>query len=108
MRRVLVANILLWSIFCVAKAQNASHFTQPIAVSLQTLMDSAFQNNPIIKDNENKLRLAELNLKQSVAELASPKVYVQSDLMLAPYLNNNGGIISAKPGDKAIGYDANV
>ncbi len=108
MRRVLVANILLWSIFCVAKAQNASHFTQPIAVSLQTLMDSAFQNNPIIKDNENKLRLAELNLKQSVAELASPKVYVQSDLMLAPYLNNNGGFISAKPGDKAIGYDANV
>ena len=38
----------------------------------------------------------------------SPKVFLSSDFLFAPYLNNNGQVVSVNPSDKAFGYDVGI
>ena len=42
------------------------------------------------------------------AENTSPKAYVSSELLFAPYLNNNGAVVSTDPQITAIGYDVGI
>jgi outer membrane protein TolC len=43
-----------------------------------------------------------------IAVLQSPKAYISSELLVAPYLNNNGKVIDIAPSDKAVGYDIGI
>ncbi len=43
-----------------------------------------------------------------IATNLAPKVYLSSEVLFAPYFNNNGNLISTNPSDHAIGYDVGV
>ncbi|MEI6124701.1 MAG: TolC family protein [Bacteroidota bacterium] len=107
MHKIILTIIILWSLPSLVVAQNSTAGVIP-DLGLQVFIDSAFANSPVIKDNQNKLRYSDLNLKQAIAELSAPKIYIASEVLIAPYVNNNGKFISSNPDNKAIGYDAGI
>ncbi|MFA9392507.1 MAG: TolC family protein [Prolixibacteraceae bacterium] len=69
-------------------------------------LDSAKANHReliSLKTNRQSILLDE---QMILATNRSPKVYLSSDYLFAPFLNNNGKFISNDPDIKAIGYDA--
>jgi outer membrane protein TolC len=108
MNKILCTACIIFGIHTCASAQYQNVFAGNTEVGLEFFIDSAYANSPVIKDNQNKLKYSELSLKQSVAELASPKVFLASEVLFAPYLNNGANIITAYPSEKAIGYDVGI
>lgn len=76
--------------------------------SLQVFLDSAFVNNPEAASIHTQIRSFQYDDQMITAVLQSPKAYISSELLVAPYLNNNGNVIDVAPSDKAIGYDIGI
>jgi len=108
MHKITVAVVVFWGIHACVAAQNANMFAGNKMQTLQSFIDSAYQNSAVIKDNQNKLSYSGLNLKQTLAEVSGPKIFVASEVLLAPYVNNGRDVFTPYPADKAIGYDAAV
>ncbi|HEX7585102.1 MAG TPA: TolC family protein [Prolixibacteraceae bacterium] len=76
--------------------------------SLEVFLDSALINNPEAVSIHTQIRSYQYDDQMISAVLQSPKAYLSSELLVAPYLNNNGKIIDIAPSDKAIGYDIGI
>lgn len=75
---------------------------------LQFYLNAAFQNNPVMKENSNLIRIGELDKSLTQAQYSLPQISLTSNYLFAPYFNNNGKIVSANPDPNAIGYDAGI
>ena len=71
-------------------------------------VDSAMTNNPEIVSIKTQLRQYDLENQMISAVLQSPKMYLSSDVLFAPYVNNNGKMVDIAPSDQAIGYDVGI
>ena len=76
--------------------------------SLEVFLDSALINNPEAVAIHSQIRSYQYDDQMISAVLQSPKAYISSELLVAPYLNNNGKTIDTAPSDKAIGYDIGI
>jgi len=76
--------------------------------NLKFYLDAAFLNNPVMKENLNLIRMGELDKSLKEAQNSLPQISLTTNYLFAPYLNNNGKIITATPDPKAIGYDAGI
>lgn len=83
-------------------------FTTTAQVSLPAFIDSAMRNNPEAVSIQTQLQQYDLQDQMITAVLQSPKMYLSSDVLFAPYLNNNGKPVDIAPSDKAIGYDVGI
>ena len=108
MKKIIIAAAVVFGFHAGLIAQVQNNIGGKPTAALSVFIDSAYLNSPVIKDNENKIKYAQLSLKQSVAELASPKVFLASEVLFAPYLNNGAKIITAYPSEKALGYDVGI
>ena len=82
--------------------------TTKAQVSLPAFVDSALHNNPEAVSIRTQLQQYDLQDRMIAAVLQSPKMYLSSDFLFAPYFNNNGKPVDIAPSDKAIGYDAGI
>jgi len=71
-------------------------------------LDNAKANNSELASLKAQRNFFFLESDMIKAVNSAPKVYLSSDYLFAPYLNNNGKLISINPGDKAIGYDVGI
>lgn len=76
--------------------------------SLDAFIDSALVHNPDAVSINTQIRSYEFDNRMAAALLRSPKAFVSSEVLVAPYLNNNGKLIDTAPLDKAIGYDVGI
>lgn len=84
----------------------------PFAVSgqnsLDAFIDSALIHNPDAVSITTQIHSYEFDSRMAEALLRSPKAFISSEVLVAPYLNNNGKFIDTAPLDKAVGYDAGI
>ena len=76
--------------------------------TLQLFLDSALVNNPEAASILSQIQSYQYDNQMIEATVRSPKAYLSSDLLVAPYLNNDENPISISPSDKAIGYDIGI
>ena len=76
--------------------------------SLETFLDSALVHNPDAVSINTQIQSFWFDDQMIAAILRSPKAFVSSEVLVTPYLNNNGKLIDIAPSDKAIGYDINI
>ncbi len=76
--------------------------------SLDLFIDSALVNSPEVVSIHTQIRSYQYDDQMISAILRSPKAFLSSEVLVAPYLNNNGKPIDIAPLDKAIGYDAGI
>ena len=76
--------------------------------NLAFYLDSAYVNNPSIKEALNNIRLSEFNKNMIDAQYDATHVSVTANYLFTPYLNNNGTYVTSNPGANAIGYDASI
>lgn len=76
--------------------------------TFSAFVDSAMTNNPEAVSIKTQLRQYDLEDQMISAVLQSPKMYLSSDVLLAPYFNNNGKLVDIAPSDQAIGYDVGI
>jgi len=74
---------------------------------LQFYLNSAFRNNPILKESLNNISVKKLDKSLTEAEYAYPQINFTANYLFVPYFNNDK-IVTANPGPNAIGYDASV
>ena len=90
--------VLLWGLPLFVSGQ----------ASLQVFLDSAITNNPEAISIKTQIRSYQFDDQMISAILRSPKAFISSELLVAPYLNNNGKFIDIAPSNKAIGYDIGI
>lgn len=78
-------------------AQNDLHF----------YLNSAFRNNPTLKESQNTISVKKLDKSLTEAEYILPQINFTANYLFVPYFNNDK-IVTANPGPNAIGYDASV
>jgi outer membrane protein TolC len=76
--------------------------------SLKSFLDSAIVNNPEAGSIRTQMHSYQFDDQMISAILRSPKAFVSSEILVSPYLNNNGKLIDIAPSDKAIGYDIGI
>ena len=76
--------------------------------SLEVFLDSALVNNPEAVSIQTQINSYKYDDQMIEAILRSPKAYVSSEVLVAPYLNNQGKIIDTAPSNNAIGYDISI
>ena len=76
--------------------------------SLEAFLDSALINNPEAVSINSQISTYKFDDRMISAVLQSPKAFVSSEVLISPYLNNNGKPIDTAPSDKAIGYDIGI
>ncbi len=76
--------------------------------NLNYFIDKALNNSPIIKDFGNLYLINNLQGKLDEAQNSAFNVYLTSNVLFAPYFNNNGTLFTPNPSPNAIGYDAAV
>ncbi len=76
--------------------------------TLQSFLDSAIINNPEAVSIQTQIHSYQYDDQMISAILQSPKAFVSSEVLVSPYLNNNGKLIDIAPADKAIGYDIGI
>jgi len=72
------------------------------------LFENAKTQNTELVSLEASMKFIELEASKIKAENLAPKGYLSSDLLFAPYFNNNGELVSTNPQNSAIGYDAGI
>lgn len=82
--------------------------TTKAQVSLSAFVDSAMMNNPEAASINIQLQQYDLQDQMIAAVLQSPKMYLSSDVLFAPYFNNNGKPVDITPSDNAVGYDVGI
>ena len=76
--------------------------------TLEVFLDSAQIHNPDAVSINAQINLYRFDDQMISAILRSPKAFVSSEVLVAPYLNNNGKLVDTAPLDKAIGYDVGI
>jgi outer membrane protein TolC len=76
--------------------------------NLNYFIDKAMNNSPVIKDYGNLFLINNLQGKLDEAQNSAFQVYLSSNVLFAPYFNNNGTLFTPNPSPNAIGYDAAV
>jgi len=76
--------------------------------TLQTFLDSAMTHNSEAVSIQTQINSYQYDNQMIEAVLRSPKGYVSSELLVAPYFNNDGKFVDISPSDKAIGYDVGI
>jgi outer membrane protein TolC len=76
--------------------------------SLDAFIDSALVHNPDAVSINTQIHSYQFDDRMISALLRSPKAFISSEVLVAPYLNNNGKLIDTAPLDKAIGYDVGI
>ncbi len=76
--------------------------------TLQSFLDSAMINNPEANSIHSQIQSYQYDNQMIEAVLRSPKAYVSSELLVAPYFNNDGKLVDTNPSDQAIGYDIGI
>ncbi len=76
--------------------------------SLGSFLDSALIHNPDAVSINSQIQFYGFDDPMVAAIIRSPKAFISSEVLVAPYLNNNGKLIDTAPLDKAIGYDVGV
>ncbi|TDY60743.1 outer membrane efflux protein [Algibacter lectus] len=77
---------------------------------LDFFVNKAKENTPVIKENNNLLKIGEIQSSIIKAQNNAFQVNTTSELLVAPYFNNNGKVIdiTTTPSINAIGYDVGV
>lgn len=76
--------------------------------SLQVYLDSALMNNPEVVSIQTQIRSFEYDNQMISAVLQAPKAFISSEVLVSPYINNDGKLIDIEPSAKAIGYDIGI
>ena len=76
--------------------------------TLQTFLDSAMIHNPEAVSIQTQINSFQYDNQMIDAVLRSPKGFLSSEVLVAPYFNNNGRLIDTYPSDHAIGYDVGI
>lgn len=76
--------------------------------TLQSFLDSATVNNPEAVSIQSQIRSYQFDDQMISAVLQSPKAFISSEVLISPYLNNQGKVIDIAPSNKAIGYDIGI
>ena len=76
--------------------------------NLNYFINKALNYSPVIKDFGNLFLINNLQNKLDEAQNSAFKVYLSSNVLFAPYFNNNGILFTPNPSPNAIGYDAAV
>jgi outer membrane protein TolC len=76
--------------------------------NLNYFLNKGLNNSPVIKDFGNQFLINKLQNKLDEAQNSAFQVYLSSNILFAPYFNNNGTVFTPNPGPRAIGYDAAV
>lgn len=98
-KNILIRIFAFAFLFCgISKAQN----------NLEYYINAAIANNPELNEHLNNLKTGEIENSLIDAQNNSFQLYLTSDILVAPYLNNDGKIISTSPNKNAIGYDAGI
>ena len=74
---------------------------------LQFYLNSAFRNNPALKESQNNIDVKKLDKSLTEAQYISPQVNLTANYLFVPYFNNDK-IVTVNPGPNALGYDASV
>lgn len=76
--------------------------------NLEFYLNKAYKNSPILNEIKNLESANKLQGELYYSQTSAIQTYISADYLFAPYFNNNGKILSANPGPKAIGYDAGI
>ncbi len=86
-------------LFCdISTAQN----------TLDYYINTAIANNPELNEHFNNIKNGEIQNSLIDAQNNSFQLSLTSNILVAPYLNNDGQMISTNPQKEAIGYDAGI
>ena len=68
------------------------------------------ENTPVLRDNSNLLKIGEIQNSIILAQNKAFQVNATSDVLVAPYFNNNGKLIdiTTTPSPNAFGYDLGI
>jgi outer membrane protein TolC len=73
--------------------------------SLDYYIQKAYNNNPVIKENTNNIKINATEKQLIEAQYSSPQVSLTSNYLFTPFFNSEGKIINNVPSPQAIGYD---
>jgi outer membrane protein TolC len=76
--------------------------------TLQTFLDSALIHNPEAVSIQTQINSYQYDNQMIDAVVRSPKGFLSSEVLVAPYFNNDGKPIDTNPTDHAIGYDVGI
>jgi outer membrane protein TolC len=82
-----------------------NHYSMFSQYNLEYYLNSAYANNPNVKELNNTIRINELNKDIVYAQYSIPHASISADYLFAPYFNNNGQLLSTNPSPQAYGYD---
>jgi len=74
---------------------------------LQFYLNSAFKNNPSLRESENNIKVKNLDKSLTEAQYILPQISLTANYLFVPYFNNDK-IVTVNPGPNAVGYDASV
>jgi outer membrane protein TolC len=74
---------------------------------LQYYLNSAYKNNPALKESANNIRIKQLDKSLAESEHSLPQVNLTANYLFVPYFNNDK-IITSNPPPDAIGYDPSL
>ena len=77
-------------------------------INFNYLFDQAISHNPELLSLKATHEYLLLEASKIKAETNSPRAFVSSEVLFAPYLNNKGNFISTEPQESAIGYDVGI
>ncbi|MBZ0200272.1 MAG: hypothetical protein K8H86_10415, partial [Ignavibacteriaceae bacterium] len=98
MKKIIISITFIISIVNIAVAQT----------NLQYYLEKGITNSATLKEYQNGILLSNLQNKIDYEENLGVKISLTADYLFAPYLNNNGNIVSTNPDAKAIGYDVGI
>jgi hypothetical protein len=78
--------------------------------SLEFFTAKGIENTPILRENSNLLRIGEIQNSIILAQNKAFQVNATSEVLVAPYFNNNGKIIdiTTTPSANSFGYDLGI
>ncbi|MFA3782023.1 TolC family protein [Melioribacteraceae bacterium 4301-Me] len=76
--------------------------------NLESYINSAYRNNPAIKEQKAQLNINNLQRELDYAQNSGFQMYMSANYLFVPYFNNKGGILSTNPDVNAIGYDIGI
>lgn len=96
-------------IFLITCLSSLSVFSQS-QTNLNYFLEQAKQNTPILKENDNLLKIGEIQNSIITAQNKAFQINGTSEVLVAPYFNNNGKVIdiTTTPSPNAFGYDVGI
>jgi hypothetical protein len=76
--------------------------------NFESFLNSAKANNSELVSLQAQKKYLTLESQMISVQNRSPKVYLSSEYLFGPYLNNNGHLISTELEKDAIGYDVGI